>query len=158
MKKKTTKAFGKNIYLLGRDAEGTNYWLEEPTWDCDWYWGFGYIETYTNNANPKLAKDILSHQHFDSLFLSGKQNAFNEFKDFFAETPLTDDEIYELVDYMKTFYTLQKAAEVFRHGYSWQTARAKLDALKDESIENKINKTMLPALFERIKKLLGKEN
>ena len=158
MKKKMTKAFGKNIYLLGRDAEGTNYWLEEPTWDCDWYWGFGYVETYTNNMNPKLAKDILSHQHFNGLFLSGRQNAFDEFKDFFAETPLTDDEIYELVDYMQTFYTLSKAAEVFRHGYSWQTARAKLDVLKDEHIENRINKTMLPELFEKVKKLLGNEN
>ena len=49
MKKQTTTAFKKKIYLLGADAEGTKYWLEAPSWDCDWYWGFGYVETYTNN-------------------------------------------------------------------------------------------------------------
>ena len=27
--KKTNNAFGKKIYLLGRDEDGTNYWLEE---------------------------------------------------------------------------------------------------------------------------------
>ena len=37
------------FYLLGRDEEGINYWLEEPSWDCGWYWGFGYVETYTTN-------------------------------------------------------------------------------------------------------------
>lgn len=40
MKKEKRKAFGKNIYLLGEDTEGTKYWLEEASWDCNWYWGF----------------------------------------------------------------------------------------------------------------------
>lgn len=29
--------FGKRIYLLGADEDGIRYWLEEPSWDCDWY-------------------------------------------------------------------------------------------------------------------------
>ena len=45
MKKEKRKAFGKKIYLLGKDAEGVKYWLEEASWDCNWYYGFGYIET-----------------------------------------------------------------------------------------------------------------
>ena len=52
MKKEKRFAFGKNIYLLGSDKDGVKYWLEEASWDCGWYWGFGYVETYTNNSNP----------------------------------------------------------------------------------------------------------
>jgi hypothetical protein len=46
LSKRKSHAFGKDIYLIGKDKSGTNYWLESPSWDCDWYWGFGYIETY----------------------------------------------------------------------------------------------------------------
>ena len=84
MKKQTTVAFNKKIYLLGADAEGTKYWLEAPSWDCGWYYGFGYVETYTNNNYPNRSRDINSHQHFDGLFLNNpKVNAFDAFKEFF---------------------------------------------------------------------------
>lgn len=154
MKKKTTRAFNKEIYLLGKDANGTLYWLEEPSWDCGWYWGFGYIETYTNNKNPHLARDINSHQHFDGLFLKGNKCCIDMFKEFFVETPLNDNEIYELCDYMTTFYTLQKTAELYKHSCSWITERAKIEDLRNEDGREYINKKILPQVFERIKKLL----
>ncbi len=35
---------GKGIILFGVD-KGTkeNIYLSKPTWDCDWYWSFGYF-------------------------------------------------------------------------------------------------------------------
>ena len=94
MEKKTSKAFGKKVWLLGQDKDGINYWLEEPSWDCGWYYGFGFVETYTHNTRPDLARDINSHQHFDSLFLNGPKCSKDMFKEFFVETPLSDDEIW----------------------------------------------------------------
>ena len=153
MEKKTLKAFGKKVWLLGKDKDGINYWLEEPSWDCDWYWGFGYVETYEDNKSPNKAKDISSHQHFDGLFLDGPKCARDMFKDFFVETPLSDDEIWELVDYMKTFYTLKSVAELFKHGYSWQTSRAKIDEIQSDEQNDLVNKVWLPEVFKRITKL-----
>ena len=153
MEKKTLKAFGKKVWLLGKDKDGINYWLEEPSWDCDWYWGFGYVETYEDNKSPDKAKDISSHQHFDGLFLDGPKCARDMFKDFFVETPLSDDEIWELVDYMKTFYTLKSVAELFKHGYSWQTSRAKIDEIQSDEQNDLVNKVWLPEVFKRITKL-----
>lgn len=157
MEKTKTRAFNKSIYLLGEDKEGVKYWLEEPSWDCGWYWGFGYIETYTNNRRPDLARDINSHQHFDSLFLRGNKCAHDLFKEFFKNTPLNNNEIWELCDYMMTFYTLRKTAELFRHGYSWQTERAKIKELENKDQEDLINRQLLPEVFKRIKKLLSPE-
>ena len=153
MEKKTSKAFGKKVWLLGKDKDGINYWLEEPSWDCGWYYGFGFVETYTHNTRPDLARDINSHQHFDSLFLNGPKCSKDMFKEFFVETPLSDDEIWELVDYMKTFYTLKSVAELFKHGYSWQTSKAKIDQLQSDEQNDLVNKVLLPEVFKRIEKL-----
>ena len=153
MKKKISYAFGKEIYLLGKDENGTLYWLEEPSWDCGWYWGFGYIETYTNNKNPHLARDINSHQHWQGLILNNKNNSYDNFKNLFVETPLSDNEIWELCDYMKTFYSLKEVAGLFNHGYSYYTEKAKIDDLKNQEQEDLVNKTWLPEVFKRIKKI-----
>ena len=153
MEKKTSKAFGKKVWLLGKDKDGINYWLEEPSWDCGWYYGFGFVETYTHNTRPDLARDINSHQHFDSLFLNGPKCSKDMFKGFFVETPLSDDEIWEVVDYMKTFYTLKSVAELFKHGYSWQTSKAKIDQLQSDEQNDLVNKVWLPEVFKRIEKL-----
>ena len=157
MEKKTTFAFGKKIYLLGEDENGTKYWLEKASWDCGWYWGFGYVETYTNNASPSHSRDISSHQHFDGLFLKGPQCAFDNFKKFFKKTPLSNDEIWLLVDYMMTFYKLKDMAEVFKHGNSWQTEKAKIEELVRPDQCDLINKQLLPKLFEKIETLLKEE-
>lgn len=153
MEKKTSKAFGKTVWLLGKDKDGINYWLEEPSWDCGWYYGFGFVETYEDNKSPNKAKDIDSHRHFDSMFLNGPKCSRDMFKEFFVETPLSDDEIWELVDYMKTFYTLKSVAELFKHGYSWQTSKAKIDQLQSDEQNDLVNKTWLPEVFKRIKTL-----
>lgn len=156
MKKEKRKAFGKNIYLLGKDKNGVKYWLEEASFNCGWYWGFGYIETYTNNNNPEKARDINSHQHFDGLFL--KTNIFDSYKDFFAETTLNDDEIRQFLGYMEEFYTMRKYSDLLHSGNNI-TSKAKNIKLEENEEENKkeykrINEILLSELFEKIYSLL----
>lgn len=153
LKKKTINKFGKH-YLLGINYDGEYVWLEKESWDCGWYWGFGYLHTYTNNRQPERSKDITAHFHFDSAFLKGPECTRDMFKKYFKETVLTDDEIWELCDYMKTFYTLKSVAELFKSGYSHQTERAKIEDLKSEEQQDLVNKVWLPELFKRIEKLL----
>lgn len=157
MEKQVINKFGKH-YLLGRDHEGQNVWLEKESWDCDWYWGFGYLHTYTNNKHPRYSKDINMHTHFDSTFLKGPKCSQEMFENFFAETVLTKDEMWILCDLMMTYYTLRKTAELFRHGYSWQTSKAKIDCLKSEEQEQHINKVLLPEVFKKIELLLSPAN
>lgn len=151
MKKEIKKYFGKKNYLLGKNEEGQKIWLVAPSWDCDWYWGFGYLETYSRR-NGFL--DIDCHTHFNSTFFEVTANCFDMFKNYFKETPLTDNEIWTLCDYMKSFYILRESAEFFRHGYSYITGRAKIDELQRTDLEDEINKNMLPQLFDKIDKLL----
>ena len=171
MNKKKTHAFGKDIYLLGKQADGDLIWLESASWDCDWYWGFGYIETYTNNNRPDLAKDISSHSHWTGLV--GRQEYYDIEKHCFrlgsdyihhlnnnpniAETVLTDDESWELADLMKTFYTLKDMAELYHSGNSHLTSKTKVN-LKNEEQENYINKELIPKIFNRVYEILSPSN
>ena len=154
LKKKTIKIFGNKYYLLGTREDGMNVYMQEPEWQCGWYWGGLYLTCFTNNRQPERSRDICEHFHFDSTFLNKNKSYRDAFKEYFKETVLTDSEIYELCDYMKTFYTLKSVAELFKNGYSHQTERAKIEALKSEDQRDLVNKVWLPEVFKRIETLL----
>lgn len=156
MKKKRIKAFRHEHLLLGR-KDGIDYWLESPEWCCGWYWGFGIVQTFTNNRNPERSRDIESLSHFDCMFLKGPKNCYDMFKEFFDETPLSEDELWALLDYMKSAYALKESAELALNGYSYITGRAYSDVLKDEEEAKKINEIKLPFLFREMEKLLSPE-
>ena len=59
MKKKQIRVFGHNYYLLGTYKDGKKYYIQEPTWDCGWYWGGIYINSFTNKL-PSLSVSISS--------------------------------------------------------------------------------------------------
>lgn len=157
MKKDVREAFGKEVYLLGSDKNGINYWLEEPKWDCGWYWGCGYVETYTNNKNPEKARDVESHQHFDGLFLNGKQNGYDTYKTFFKEMTVNDKELWTLIEVMKTIYILKETAEVIGRGGSHYTTNPCKDIIINQEEVKRINEIVLPALFNEVKKILTNE-
>ena len=150
MKKMQTIRLRENVYLLGkRKEDGKNVVLVAPSWDCGWYCGFGYIRTYER-------RDIYDHQHFDDLFFKG--NIFDSFKNYFIETTLNDDEIWQLLGYMKEFYIMKKYAELLQYG-NYITSKAKNILCEKNQEANKqeikrINKILLPELFEKIDKLL----
>ena len=156
MKKRKDNAFGKEVYLLGKDENGTNYWLEEASWDCEWYWGFGYVETYTNNEYPSKSGDIESHQHFDGLFL--EKNIFVSFKQLLIETPLNDKEIWQLLELMQTYYTLRKMSDMLHSGGSnISTDNSLSKELKNKKEYDRINGVLLPKLFKEVYKMLSPE-
>lgn len=139
-------------YFLGiRKEDKKRVYLIKESWDCGWYWGFGYIQTFSKG-------DIYDHQHFDNLFL--KKDIFDSFKNYFETTPLTNDEIWQLLGYMKEFYAAKDYAELLKHG-NYITSKAKC-YLDDENLEEnkkeieRINKNILPKLFLKIEKLFIK--
>ena len=157
MEKRKSYVFGKDVYLLGKDKEGTLYWLNEASWDCDWYWGLGYIETYTNNKHPGRSKDINSHQHFDSLFFNGTNNGFDNFKNYLTETPFNDNEIWRIMEIMKTLYTLREYSETLYRGGSHYTSNPCKDIIKNDNEYNRINKVVIPTLNKELYRILSEK-
>lgn len=159
IKKQSTHAFGKDIFLLGRDTDGTQYWLEKASWDCGWYWGFGYVETYTNNRNPSKSRDINSHQHIDSTFMGKMSNGdyVHNIYDcpLLAEVTFTKEEGWILSELFKSFYQLKQSAELFGRGSAHITKNPCSELIKNEDWSKQINHEILPLVFEKIYTILS---
>lgn len=149
------KKFNKDCYFIGQDVNGTNYFLEGVTWDCDWYWGGGYIETYTNNNNPVVSRDIESHQHFDSLFFKGNKNAYDAFKEFFPVNPFTDSEIWKICELMKSFYIAREYSDMISRGGAHYTSNPAAEIIKSSDEYERINKKVIPAIMKELYAILG---
>lgn len=132
------------FYLLGK-KDGQKFYLAVPSWDCGWYWGFGYVETFDRGKT-----DIDSHQHFDTLILKSDCFHVNEF---FDETPFTDKESWEISDLMQSYYTLKESAELFHLGGSHYTT-VKGFTLEDKNECERINKILLPKIFKKLDYIL----
>ena len=153
MKKQKSHAFGKDVYLLGADSEGTYYWLEAPKWDCNWYWGFGYIETYTNNKRPDLSTDIQSHEHADN-FMSKWFITWNNSKPRLKESTFSEEEGWELSELFAQFYFLREAAEMFGRGKANVSTKSSIPLWKDEAKVKEINEVLIPMVTKRVIEIL----
>ena len=155
MKKHIVNVFGKKHYYLGSDAAGTKYYLQAAKFDCGWYWGGGYVETFTNNRNPEESRDISSHQHFDSLIFNRKNNGFDNFKNLFVNNPFTDEEIWTLCELLKSFYIMREYSDcIYRGGAHYTTNPAK-DTIKNETEYKRINEIVIPEIWDHVYEILG---
>lgn len=155
LKKKIIHAFGNTYYLFGKDEDGVKWYLQKSTWDCGWYWGFGYLESFTNNACPEKSKDIAGHTHLSSLMAEFNGNGFDALKNRFKECVLADDELFRFVDYAKSVYALKEAAELFGRGHSNYTEKAEIDDLVKPDWVDEINEKMIPEIDAEIAKMLS---
>lgn len=107
MKKRKEKFYGRNVYLLGIGQDGRYLWLEEPLFCFETYWGFGYVEIYTDQKNPQLSTDFCVHTHWDVLHYRNPEP--------FMVTTFSEREYRELIVLFNRFYLYYEAAKVFKH-------------------------------------------
>ena len=164
MKKAVTTKFGKQVYLLGKNEEGRNVYLVKASWDCGWYWGFGYVQSYNRG-------DMETHEHIDSSYM-GKQKVWdNEKKEFveteyihniydcpkLVETTFSEEEGWQLSELFSQFYKFKEVASILHRGGAGLTTL--LDYLKIEYPNREehlkeINEVILPQIFQRIYTIL----
>ena len=97
------------------DLEGERLWITKHSFDCGWYWGFGYI----GNRNR--------HTHFDHGFLGGAPCTASTI---FEEPQFTDNEWWVIRDLMIQAYALKAAAAVYRHGGHQTTREGITDVIR----------------------------
>ena len=136
-------------------VDGEKIYLSAPSWDCDWYWGFGYL----GNKN--------CHYHVDGLTKHEKYNfdkkcreyeftnLFDGFKKHFGTSLVVrDSQLWTLCELFKTFYTLKETAEVLGRGGANYTANPCKDVIINKDEVKRINEVVLPTVFEEIYKIL----
>jgi len=154
LKKTKDHAFNKDVYLLGKDADSVKYWLESPKWDCGWYWGFGYVETYKQNRQPSKALDISSHSHADGEY-KGTESDKNIFTgDFLTVKTFSEKEGWELRELMTEFYFLRESAQYWNSGNCHISGTGGMIP-KDEALAKEINSVIIPKITARIVEILS---
>lgn len=156
MEKQVIEKFGKKYYLLGiRKEDNKKVWLEEGQFDCNWYWGIGYIEVF----NPTYT-DIEEHNRFDNLFL--KNNIFDSFEDYFKETTINNNEIWQLLEFMKTIYQLRNMSDtIYLNGSYITKTNNEIEIFNEDiykNMYNKINNDDIPKLLKEVYKMLEKDS
>lgn len=113
----------------GTFADGENVWLDKHSWECSWYWGFGYV----GNKN--------CHFHFDSLLYikDGKGSVKYTASELFETTNISDKDWWVLRDLFTQAYALKKAAEVYQYG-GHQTSRPGVtDLIRNKEFADLLN-------------------
>lgn len=132
--------------LIGKNNK-ENIYLSPPSWDCGWYWGFGYL------GNEDC------HYHVEGL--AKDSNLFDGFKKHFGNSLVVrDSQLWTLCELFKTFYILKETAEVLGRGGAHYTNNPCKDIIINTDETKRINEIVLPAIFEAIYKILipAKEN
>lgn len=155
MKKQAIEWHGRKYFLLGQDEDGTKYFLEEARFDCGWYWGIGYVETFTNNRNPALSKDIRSHTHFDSLFFNRKVNGYEAFKALLPDNPFSDRELWEILELMRSAYIARRYSDMLHCGGANYTSNPAKGVISCEAEYNRINNDVIPTILGKLYEIIG---
>lgn len=147
MPKQTKIYLGINHYLLGCDKIGCKYWLREPQLIKDQNGKSSHWE-YLNMVELGRPEGY-PHYHFEGLFTQ------TEFRKIMEKTPLTEEELDELYDYISTYGKLKQVSLLFEQGYSDITEKAKIDDIQNKYSAAYINDRLIPQVIERIRRLLS---
>jgi predicted CopG family antitoxin len=141
---KTLRDYKKETFL-GK-CNGENIYLSAPSWDCGWYWGFGYL----GNKN--------CHYHVDGI--DRDKNLHDAFLEHFdvGTFVVSESDLWQFCELFETFYTLKKTAEVLGRGGSHYSKNPCEDIIKNSEEAERINQFVLPAIFDAIYDILDRAN
>lgn len=134
-----------NLYI--GNANGERIYLSRPSFDCDWYWGFGYI------GNSRC------HYHLDGISKYQNINFRDALLAHFGDSFIIKDDkaVWQFAEIVLTIYALKQAAELFHLGGSHMTTNPAGDTLKKKDWENEINNELIPRQIAELYKILLKK-
>lgn len=125
--------------------------LRVPSFDCGWYWGFGYLG------------NRYCHFHLDRLeFMDpelANKNLYDQLIGLFGDSlTIPREKLWTFCEIVKTIYTLKEAAEVFGRGGSHYTKNPDKDALTIPEYVSHINNVLIPMQIRSLWELLTVDN
>jgi hypothetical protein len=167
LNKQRLKVQQENAYFLGINQENERVYLRLPSFDCGWYWGCGYISTYSGYKNTEA--NFSMHTHFKGYIID-KQEIYNSEKQTFVsgeykhhlnevlkETVLNDSESWVLSELIETMELLKSMLEFHHIGGTHKTENPLKDLFKDIDKYKQICEVLLPKVFVEIDRILKSE-
>lgn len=139
--------FGKRTY------DDVSIYLSAPSWDCEWYWSYGYL----GNQNE--------HYHLDDYetpyWLREKQNRnmYDALKNDYILAPKIYENLWLFCEFTETIYSFKTIAEVYKRGGSHYThSKDEQKITQDLVAYERINNIILPQLFDKLYTIITPKN
>lgn len=140
------------VFFGKRKEDNTSIYISKPTWDCGWYWSFGYLGN--NNEHYHLSSYQIKNHMFN--LENGKFKFIAEQRNKHMYDCLLED--YELSDNIKdnlwvfcelalTIYALKETAEILNRGGYHTTENPCKDVIINPDEVKRINEIVLPVLL-----------
>lgn len=145
------EAFPAN-FRLG-SVHGCGILLRRPSFDCNWYWGFGYV----GNRGCHYHLDSLHTMDWQNKEMQNK-NLYDQLKLHFGDTlTITNDrDLWTFCEIVRTIYTLRKMADLYHLGGSHFTTNPDAELLKNPDEWKRINEVLIPAQIASLYAILAK--
>ncbi|MDC0644077.1 hypothetical protein OAP32_00705 [Crocinitomicaceae bacterium] len=146
-----------------RRSDGKAIYISDPTWDCGWYWSFGYL------GNDDEHYHLENYQSTDHAFkledgtfklLTEKRN-INMYDALVADYDLEPNirtNLWTFCELVLTAYSLKKTAELYGRGGSHMTTNPCKELLTKPDVVTHINDVALPAIFAELTKIYKGEH
>lgn len=108
-----------DLFILGEDL-----YIEKHSWDCNWYWGFGYLSAEGLHTHASVFVEQLLWHSNEQVF---ENSIFKNSNDFWI-----------FKDLLKQAYVLQEAAEIYQYGGHCITS-PKTEIIKNDRRAKMIN-------------------
>jgi hypothetical protein len=126
-------------YLGKRKEDGRMVYLAAPTWDCDWYWSFGYL--------------VATGEHFHLRNYGNMDWKDCLERDYNLNVKLRGDNLWKFYELAKTAYKLKEVAEVLGRGGCNITDNPLAEVIKNKTEVDRINQIVLPQIFDAINEM-----
>lgn len=140
--------------LIGQN-NGENIYLSPPSWDCGWYWGFGYLGNKNCHYHIDGLTKIETYNYDAKCFITKNVNLYDGFIEHFGSSlKIRKSDLWVFVELFSTFYKLKETAEVLGRGDSNYTNNPCKDLIINKVESDRINNILMPQIFEEIYKVL----
>lgn len=137
----TNTTIGKKVFFGTRKEDNTKIYLSAATWDCGWYWGFGYL----GNKNE--------HYHLNDYKNGRNINMYDALVEDYDLNPGIKANLWVFCELALTIYALRNTAEVLGRGGSHMTTNPCADLIINKDEVNRINEVVLPELMTKLYEL-----
>lgn len=147
--------FNTKFYLGINQITKERIYLSSPSWDCGWYWGFGYLGNRDCHYHINGLKKSKKYNHDKKVWEYEFFNLYDGLKNHFGNSlQVRESHLWKFAELFETFYSLKKTAEILGRGGSHLTSNPCKDIIVNKEEVNRINEIVLPAIFDEIHNIL----
>jgi len=146
---------GKDKVFFGKNEHGERIYLQKPTWDCGWYWSFGYLgnkDCHYHLDGYQKKDHCLKLEDGNYKHITEKRNICmrDALLADYELNPVIEENLWVFCELALSIYSLKETAEVLGRGGSHMTNNPCQSVIKNKTEVKRINEIVIPALCQEL--------